>query len=472
MISVELDKLHPAPDNPRQDIGDITELADSIREQGLLQPLVVARREEGDFIVVVGHRRLAALKHLGETHAECQIREFDGTKGRIEAMIVENLHREGLTPLEEARAYRTLTEWGMSQRDVAQRVGRSQSHISKRASLVQLPDFVQKKIEAGEIGIPEATMMVPLRNHPDRIKAALKNVTSWKPLDRSVGEQLADLKRELKLEKLEKELADSGVKILPFPDWNEKVIRMVGDAYRDLHVDAAAHASEPCHAVAIRHNPVEGVPLCTEPSRHLPTGASELKEPHKVAGMSVVHHGPDGDADGDDEDLEYERREARRQAAVEAKEARRTFALDMQERIRSGDLAFTEITLFTLLLSACAFEEYFIDDLMSRDEDVDRVLEAAGSKERVSELDEDVVWDVARAAVTELLETIEGRSWLCIETCTNLFEQRLSHYVSDKSTASPWIDFLESSGYEVTEVERELVAPPAAVSEKVQEEVA
>ena len=105
IIDISVKSLIPNPNNPRKDVGDVTELADSIKEQGLQQALVVTpdHEEHGErlFRVVIGHRRLAACKLAGIERVPCVVRELDAKTER-ELMLVENCQRSDLTPLEEA----------------------------------------------------------------------------------------------------------------------------------------------------------------------------------------------------------------------------------------------------------------------------------------------------------------------------------------------------------------------------------
>lgn len=113
IIDINVKNLIPNPNNPRRDVGDVTELADSIKEQGLQQALVVTpdHEEHGErlFRVVIGHRRLAACKLAGLESVPCVVRELDAKTER-ELMLVENCQRSDLTPLEEADGYQGLLD--------------------------------------------------------------------------------------------------------------------------------------------------------------------------------------------------------------------------------------------------------------------------------------------------------------------------------------------------------------------------
>jgi ParB family chromosome partitioning protein len=103
LVELPIDQVHPSPNNPREHLTDIDGLADSIREAGLIQPLVV-QPIDGGYQVVAGHRRLAALQLLGRLNAECIVRRPLRSDEELLTMLIENGQRAGLDPIEEARA--------------------------------------------------------------------------------------------------------------------------------------------------------------------------------------------------------------------------------------------------------------------------------------------------------------------------------------------------------------------------------
>lgn len=153
--------LHPDPDNPREKIldTDVEELADSIAELGLLQP-IVARQADRGLVVVAGHRRLTAVKLLGWTHVPTIIRTHMRPDHVLAAMLVENGQRRDLDPIEEARGLNRLkTETGATDMEVAKRVGRTQPFVSSRLALLLLSPEDQAAVRAGELGITQATLL-------------------------------------------------------------------------------------------------------------------------------------------------------------------------------------------------------------------------------------------------------------------------------------------------------------------------
>ncbi|MFW6776105.1 ParB/RepB/Spo0J family partition protein [Nocardioides sp. CPCC 205120] len=157
LVDVPLTELHPDPDNPREDVGEVAELADSMDSVGLLQPIVARRDDEGRLVVVAGHRRLAAAQHLGWASVAVVIRRDLAPDQVLAAMLIENSHRRDLDPIEEARALSKIsTDHGArTHAELAALVGRTQVHVSRRLSLLSLPIEEQDAIRAGAMNISD-----------------------------------------------------------------------------------------------------------------------------------------------------------------------------------------------------------------------------------------------------------------------------------------------------------------------------
>lgn len=155
---VAVGRLRPDPDNPRTDVGDVAELAASLRAVGLLQPIVARRTAGGDLVVVAGHRRLAAAKAAGWSTVPVIVRAEMRPDDVLAAMLVENSHRKDLDPIEEARGYARLkAQLGTTDAGVAERVGRAASHVGGRLRLLSLPPAEQEALRRGDMTLREAT---------------------------------------------------------------------------------------------------------------------------------------------------------------------------------------------------------------------------------------------------------------------------------------------------------------------------
>jgi ParB/RepB/Spo0J family partition protein len=167
MATVNITRIKGDPNNVRTKVlvKPIEGLADSIREVGLQQPIVVRPHEDG-YMVIAGHRRLAAIgrlvdagQHTGELEVDRDLilRTEDISEADVTvAQLVENLQREDIDVLDEAAGYMRLLEFDMSQADIARKVGRSRAHVTKRLALLSLPEKAQKALTKGDITIERA----------------------------------------------------------------------------------------------------------------------------------------------------------------------------------------------------------------------------------------------------------------------------------------------------------------------------
>jgi ParB family chromosome partitioning protein len=161
---VAVGSISPNPRQPRRTFDEdaLEELAASIAEVGLLQPVVVRKLGEGRFELVMGERRLRASQRAGLMYIPAIVRETPDTDMLRDALL-ENLHRQQLDPLEEAAAYQQLLDdFGATHEQLAQRIGRSRPHISNTLRLLNLPPAVQKRVAAGVISAGHARALLSL----------------------------------------------------------------------------------------------------------------------------------------------------------------------------------------------------------------------------------------------------------------------------------------------------------------------
>lgn len=156
-------QIRPNPFQPRQhfDQERLRELADSIRQQGVIQPILVRRSAEG-FELLAGERRLRAAQIAGYTTIPALVKSANDQEA-LEVALLENLQREDLNPVEEARAYQRLqAEFQLTQDEVAQRVGRDRSSVTNMLRLLKLPPSLQADIEAGRLSMGHARALLAL----------------------------------------------------------------------------------------------------------------------------------------------------------------------------------------------------------------------------------------------------------------------------------------------------------------------
>jgi len=150
LVFVPLGCIEPDPNQPRKNLGDLTELAESIREQGLIQPLVVEGIALGRYRLVAGGRRLAACRQLGLETVPCLVRTV-AEQSRLALQLIENLHRQNLHPLEEARAFqRLMNEFNLSQRELAQRLGKSLAAVNQTLRILDLGEDILTGVQTSE----------------------------------------------------------------------------------------------------------------------------------------------------------------------------------------------------------------------------------------------------------------------------------------------------------------------------------
>lgn len=177
LLDVPVEAISPNPRQPRGSIDDekLLELADSIREHGLIQPLIVNRVEDDQFTLIAGERRWRAAQIAGLREVSVIIKETS-PQSMLELALVENVQRADLNALEEALAYRQLIdEFGLTQEEVAKRVGKSRPSVANMVRLLGLPDNVQAAIVDGAISGAHARALLPLPT-PEAQTAVMKTI--------------------------------------------------------------------------------------------------------------------------------------------------------------------------------------------------------------------------------------------------------------------------------------------------------
>lgn len=165
MLYVPIEQIVPREDNVRDNLGDLTGLVTSIASMGVIQPLnVTAVGENGStkYFINAGHRRYAAAVIAGVEEIPVMVSEMTEQSDVTELMLIENLQRQDLSVMEEAKAYARLVDLGLSQAAIAEKIGVSRPVISRRIGLTKLPTHVQVGIDSGDIDIETAGALVKL----------------------------------------------------------------------------------------------------------------------------------------------------------------------------------------------------------------------------------------------------------------------------------------------------------------------
>lgn len=175
---IDVNEIHPNPRQPRTAFRqeELEELASSIREQGVLLPLLVRPRAKGGYELLVGERRLRASKLAGATRVPAIVRDVDD-KQALEQAVVENVQRADLDPLEEAMAYRNLIElFELTQEETARRVGKGRVHITNTLRLLDLPEEIKGFVADGRLQAGHARALLAFKDGDKQIAVARRAV--------------------------------------------------------------------------------------------------------------------------------------------------------------------------------------------------------------------------------------------------------------------------------------------------------
>jgi ParB family chromosome partitioning protein len=204
LVNLPLNSIELNPYQPRRSFDDekLSEMAESIRERGVLQPILVRRATHG-YQIIAGERRLRAAKMAQLASIPCLIIQADDTQS-LEIALIENLQRENLNPVEEARGYDELmTKFGLTQEEISGRVGKDRSTVANSLRLLKLPPNIREDLEVGRLSPGHARALLSLESKP--LQAKLWSRIIEKGLSVRQAEALA---REMKEKTSEKPKAE------------------------------------------------------------------------------------------------------------------------------------------------------------------------------------------------------------------------------------------------------------------------
>lgn len=172
-----IDDIEPNPDQPRQIIGDLSELAASIREKGVLEPLIVRPQGSG-YQIVAGERRWRACKQIGLEKVPCIIKEIDDRE-MLELALIENLQRKDLTAFEEAEGLQALGDkFGYTHAEIAQVIGKSRSSVSESLALNQIPSEIRGLCQQADISSKSLLLQVVREPDVESMKRLVSRIKS------------------------------------------------------------------------------------------------------------------------------------------------------------------------------------------------------------------------------------------------------------------------------------------------------
>jgi ParB family chromosome partitioning protein len=173
MIPVE--EIEPNPNQPRQSLGDLAELTASIREKGVLEPLLVRRAGTG-YQIIAGERRFRAAQEAGLSELPCVVRDSSDAE-TMEIALIENLQRKDLTPFEEADGLKVLAEkYGYTHEDMAEKLGKSRSTVTESLSLTAMPDQVRQLCRLADIQSKSVLLQIVRQGDPEKMVALVERL--------------------------------------------------------------------------------------------------------------------------------------------------------------------------------------------------------------------------------------------------------------------------------------------------------
>ena len=173
IVYIAIDKLNPHPQNPRKELGDLTELAASIKEKGVLQNLTVV--PDGDaYTVVIGHRRHAAAKLAGLTELPCVIADMTEQE-QLETMLLENMQRSDLTVYEQAQGFQLMLDMGSTVDEIAKKTGFSKTTVNRRVKMAELDQKILKEVSGRQLSLGDFDELAKIKDMKER-NAALETI--------------------------------------------------------------------------------------------------------------------------------------------------------------------------------------------------------------------------------------------------------------------------------------------------------
>ena len=211
---IDISKISPNKQQPRKNFEDqeIKELSNSIKNQGLIQPIVVREIENNEYEIIAGERRWRACQLAGLHSVECVVMSVS-EESVYELALVENIQRQNLNVVEEAKAYKNLIRINnLKNEDLAKKLGKSSSHISNLIRILELDDEIHQMIIDGKISMGHARALIGVPNAVERAKEIFEKKLSVRDVEKSTSKYKQTRKKQIEkdpnIADLEKELSD------------------------------------------------------------------------------------------------------------------------------------------------------------------------------------------------------------------------------------------------------------------------
>jgi ParB family chromosome partitioning protein len=174
---IDIDRIEPNPHQPRKHFGDLSEMVASIKEKGILEPMLVRAMEGGRFVIIAGERRYQASKMAGLRHVPCIEVDVDN-RGMLEISLIENLQRKDLTPFEEAGAIQRLCDqFRYTHEEIARKLGKSRTVITEALSLNRMPESVQERCRQADIESKSMLLQIVRQETEDAMHRLVDKIT-------------------------------------------------------------------------------------------------------------------------------------------------------------------------------------------------------------------------------------------------------------------------------------------------------
>ena len=214
ITKINISQIQPNPNQPRKNFKekDLNELALSIKNQGLIQPIIVRKMNDDQFEIIAGERRWRASQLAGLHELECVIRDFSDND-ILESALIENIQREDLNVIEEAYAYRGLIDLkGLNNEKLSKLIGKSNSHVSNILRLLDLDEEIQKMVINGDLSMGHARALIGVPNSVEKAKEIIAKNLSVRQVEKITSEFKKSKKtttyKDPNITDLEKELSD------------------------------------------------------------------------------------------------------------------------------------------------------------------------------------------------------------------------------------------------------------------------
>ena len=211
---IDISKIYPNKKQPRKNFEEkeITELSESIKNQGLIQPIVVRETSGGMYEIIAGERRWRACQLAGLHSVSCVVMSVD-EKNVYELALIENIQRENLNVVEEAKAYKNLIELnGLKNEELSKKIGKSSSHISNLIRILDLDDEIHQMIIDGKISMGHARALIGVPNALEKAKEVFEKKLSVRDVEKLTSKHKQTRKKHSEkdpnIADLEKELSD------------------------------------------------------------------------------------------------------------------------------------------------------------------------------------------------------------------------------------------------------------------------